>query len=225
MEKMAKKKQKQKPPKKSSMTLIYVAAALVVIAALAVYISYKPAAETPPEKLPSTGEYLKLNKPTTYEPGKVRIIEFLKFDCSHCYDLHKNLPQLLEKYGDNVNITYVPIIWQGQSTKSIEAYIIAEQMGKGEEMQDALFTAEFSKGMDIMGSIPALENVASGIGLGTDFNARLEGNDARNAALANLNLMRDYDVQGTPTLIINGNLMVNPPTAENLDKIISSLLS
>ncbi len=218
--------------KKSKLTLVYIGLAVLVIAALMLLV----AQEKPLEKLPTAGEYVKLNMPTSYEPGKVKIIEFLKFDCSHCYDLHKNMPQLLEKYGDNVTITYVPVVWQGQgqSTKSIEAYIIAEYMGKGEEMRDALFKAKFIEEMDVMESTLALENVAenvaASIGVEEDFNAQefnaqLEGNDARKDALANLELMTKYGVQGTPTVIINGNILVNPPTITNLDTVIGSLLT
>jgi thiol:disulfide interchange protein DsbA len=188
--------------------------------------------EKPVEKFPAAGGYKQLSFPATYEPGKVKIIEFLKFNCPFCYMLHTNLPQILEKYGDNVTITYVPIVWPGESTKTIDAYIIAEQMGKGKEMQDALFNEAAAEGLTngnenliMMNSVPTLERVAASIGLGSDFNAKLEGNLASNATNANLQLMNKYGVQSTPTIIINGNLLVNPPTAANLDTVLSSLLS
>ncbi len=228
---MAKKKPRP-PPKKSNRTMIYAGIAVVFIAALAVY--FFAASEKPLEKLPSEGNYKKLPYDTTYEPGKVKLMEFMKFDCPHCYDLHKAMPQILKKYGDNVTITYVPVIFPGQSTKSIEAYIIANQTGKGEEMQDALFNEAYAEMLNrsvigtnlmVMESVPTLESVAASIGLGSDFNAKLEGNDARNAANANLQLMNKYGVLGTPTIIINGNIQVDPSTAENLDTVISSLLS
>ncbi len=238
---MAKKKQKQ-PEKKSNPAIVYAALALLVIAALVGFISLNKAPEKAPEKpiekLPAVGEFKKLDKPTTYEAGKVKIMEIMKFDCPHCYDLHKNMPQLLKKYGDNVTITYVPIVWPKQSTKSIEAYIIAEEMGKGEEMQDALFEsqalyqAKSQNGMDIMESVPAIEIVAARVGLGADFNTKLESGYARNAALENLKIMREYDVDnpdpkigGTPQVIINGNLKVVHEPISNLDTVIGSLLS
>ena len=204
---MAKKKRAQ--PEKKSYTLIYAGLAVLVLAAVALYLSSNSAPAQPDIFQP--------------EPGKVKIVEFLKFDCSHCYDLHKEMPQILQKYGDKVQIMYVPIVWQGQSTKSIEAYIIAEQMGKEEEMQDALFTAKFVKGMDIMESSLALETVASSIGLGADFKSKLEGNDGRKGALSNLALMNKYGVQATPTVFINGKPII--PTPTNIDTNISSMLN
>ena len=136
---MAKKKQKL-PEKKSGIQTIHIILALLVISALAIYFLNSGGNNS--DKLPADN-FKKLK--TTIEPGKVKIIEFLNFGCTHCYDLRKDMPQLLKKYGDKVEIKYIPIIFPKQSTKSIEAYLIAEQMGKGEEMRDALFDAKFDK--------------------------------------------------------------------------------
>src|SRR5659263_402828 len=174
---MAKKKQRL-PEKKSGLKTIHIILALLVISALAIY--FLNSGGKGPENLPDDN-YKKLN--TTIETGKVKIIEFLNFGCSHCNDLRKNMPQLRQKYGAKVEITYIPINFVSlkQSTKSVEAYIIAEQMGKGDEMLDALFDAKFDKGMDILESTIAIETVAASIGLGSDFNQKLLISAYRNA--------------------------------------------
>ncbi len=224
---MAKKKKQKLPAKKSNLTLVYAGVAVVVVVALVLFFLSTSPAENPL----TTQERVKLNFSTTYEPGKVKITEFMKFDCPHCYDLHNELPQLLEKYGNNVTITYVPIIFPGQSTKSIEAYIIAEQMGKGKEMQDALFNEAhvemlnrevIGSNLKVMESVPALESVAASIGLGADFNAKLEKNDAMGAARVNLEYMNKYGVDSTPTILVNGKKIGS--TAADLDASLSSLL-
>ncbi len=214
---MAKKKQKI-PEKKSGLRTIHIILALLVILALGIYLLNTG------EKTPAiAGKYSKLNNPSTSEPGKVKIMEFLNFNCGHCYELKKSMPPLLQKYGNKVEITYIPINFSKQSTKSVEAYIIAKQMGKGDEMYDALFTARFEKNMDIMESTIAIETVASGIGLGPDFNQKFESGAAAKEALDNLKLANDYHIDGTPTVIINGNLVVEP-AIENLDMVIGSIL-
>lgn len=218
---MAKKKKQNLPAKKSNKTIIYVGIAVVFIAALAIYFT-----SNPPQKP------LDIPQVTFQpEPGKVKVVEFMKFDCPHCYDLHQELPRILEKYGSNVTITYVPIIFPGQTTKSIEAYIIADQMGKGREMQDALFNEAHTEMLNgkvignnliVMESVPTLESVAARIELGADFNAKLEGGVAKNAALSNLALMNKYGVDSTPTLFVNGKQIGS--TAAELDASLSSLL-
>jgi thiol:disulfide interchange protein DsbA len=201
---------RKQPEKKNCNKLIYAVFAVLILAAAGLYFSSISASDNKQD----------IFQPT--EPGKVKIVEFLKFDCIHCYNLHKELPGILKKYGDNVSIAYVPIVFPGQSTKSIEAYLISEQMGKGEEMKDALFTAKFVNGMDIMENSPAIETVASSIGLGADFNSKLEGNEAKKAAQSNLALMNKYNIQGTPTVYINGKQIIPIPT--NIDTNISSML-
>jgi protein-disulfide isomerase len=217
---MAKKKKQKLPEKKSNKTIIYLGLAVLFIAAVAIYFT-----STPPQTPQNTTQ--DIFQPA---PGKVKIVEFLKFNCPFCYNLHTNLPQILEKYGDNVTITYVPIVWPGrESTKSIEAYIIADQMGKGKEMQDALFNEAAAEGLTqgkedlmVMDNVQTLEKVAASIGLGADFNAKLEGGDAKDAALSNLALMAKYNVDSTPTIFVNGKRIGS--TANDLDKSLSSLL-
>lgn len=219
---MAKKKQKvpERKSKKSNRTIVYVILAVLFIAAVAIYFT-----STPPQTPQNTTQ--DIFQPA---PGKVKIVEFLKFNCPFCYNLHTNLPQILEKYGDNVTITYVPIVWPGESTKSIEAYIIADQMGKGKEMQDALFNEAAAEGLTqgkedlmVMDNVQTLEKVAASIGLGADFNKKLEGGDAKDAALSNLALMAKYNVDSTPTIFVNGKRIGS--TANDLDTSINATIS
>lgn len=216
---MAKKKQKM-PEKKSGLKTIHFILALFVISALVMYVWNS--GENSSDKQ-QADNFTKLN--TTIEPGKVKIIEFLNFGCSHCNDLRKKMPQVLQKYGDKVEITYIPINFPTlkQSTKSVEAYIIAREMGKGDEMLDALFEAGFEKGMDIMESTIALETVAASIGIGQDFNQKLESGAMKNAALSNLRLANDYNILGTPSIIINGKIQENY-SITNIDNVIGSIL-
>jgi thiol:disulfide interchange protein DsbA len=233
---MAKKKPKPLPPKKSNLTLIYAGIAVLVIAALAIYLSASPAPENP-GKLPSAGKFVKLDKPSTYEPGKVKITEFLKFNCGHCYALNQTLPVIKQKYGNKLEITYKPMLWRSVPQelpfrKSIEAYILAERMGKGEEMKNALFKALFVDKKDLTSEI-VLDDIATSIGLGNEFATALKNGDAKDEAEADITLAESFQVDETPTVIINGNLKVNPSMtnedmaamADNLDKIINSLLS
>ena len=226
---MAKKKRAPTPQKKSNNTMIYAGIALLVIIAAFAYISLNRPTEfltdaySFEDQIPSqnTSAYSSLDVNPS-EPGKVRIVEFMKFDCSHCNDLHKEMPQILKNYGEKVEIIYVPISFEGQSLKSIEAYLIAKEMGKGKEMRDALFKAKFGESnRDVMGSILVLKDVAASIGLGPDFNSKLDSGYAEKAALKNNAYAGMYKIQGTPTVLINGKEVKIP----DINASISSILS
>jgi thiol:disulfide interchange protein DsbA len=225
---MSKKKRAPTPPKKSNNTMIYAGIALLVIIAAAAYISLNRPTEflidaySFEDQIPaqSTGAYSSLDVNPS-EQGKVKIVEFMKFDCSHCYNLNKEMPQILKNYGDRVEIIYVPISFEGQSIKSIEAYLIAKEMGKGKEMRYALFSAKFESNRDVMGSMSVLKEVAASIGLGPDFNSKLESGYAEKAALKNNAYAGMYMIKGTPTVLINGK-EVNVP---DINATISSILN
>jgi thiol:disulfide interchange protein DsbA len=224
---MAKKKRVPTPPKKSNHTMMYAGIALLVIITAFAYISSNRPTEfltdaySFEDQIPSqsTGAYSLLDVNAS-EQGKVRIVEFMKFDCSHCNDLHKEMPGILKNYGEKVEIIYVPISFEGQSVKSIEAYLIAKKMGKGKEMRDALFKAKFENNRDVMGSMLVLKEVAASIGLGPDFNSKLENGYAEKAALKNNAYAGMYKIKGTPTVLINGK-EVNVP---DINAAISSIL-
>jgi protein-disulfide isomerase len=222
------KKKSAPPQKKSNKTMIYAGIALIVIIAAAAYISLDRPTEfltdaySFEDQIPaqSTGAFSSLDVNSS-EQGKVKIVEFMKFDCSHCYNLNKEMPHILKNYGDRVEIIYVPISFKGQSIKSIEAYLIAKEMGKGKEMRDALFMAKFESNMDVMESTSVLKDVAASIGLGPDFNSKLERGYAEKAALQNNAYAGMYMIKGTPTVLINGK-EVNVP---DINATISSILS
>jgi thiol:disulfide interchange protein DsbA len=242
---MAKKKQKI-PEKKASMTWVYVGIAVLVIAGLAVYIysGSNPDKNTNTSsgndlkgKVPTAGKFGTMNKPGTYEPGKVKITEFLKFNCGHCNTLNSLMPALKKKYGDRLEITFKPMLWKGVKgdpafKKSIEAYILAERMGKGEEMKDALFKAMFVDNKDLTSELQ-LGEIGKSVGLGDEFITALKNGDATEEADANIKLSESIPVDETPTIIINGNFKVAPSMtnedttlmANNLDTIINSLLN
>ena len=226
-----------KPEKKSSLTMIYAGLAVLLIAAVFLYFSAGTGPEEPREKLPASGKFVKLNKQGTYEPGKVKITEFLKFNCGHCYQLNPQMSSLKQKYGDRVEITYKPMLWRtvpqdSGFRKSIEAYILAERMGKGGEMMDALFNAVFVDKKDVT-SEAVLDDIARSVGLGDEFATALRNGEAKDEAEENIRLAESYQVDETPTIVVNGNLKVTPTLvngdmtamANNLDAITGSLLS
>ncbi|HDH06515.1 MAG TPA: hypothetical protein ENH01_12565 [Nitrospirae bacterium] len=140
-----------------------------------------------------------------FDGKQVEITEFLSFYCGHCYKFEKSIPVIKGNFPKKIKWKIVPVYWGNGSPKPGEAYFLAEEAGKGEEMKKALFRALFIERRDI-GNIEVLEDIGSKIGLGFDFSRRLRAGDkARDVGEAIL-LQKEYGVNETPTLIIAGNL-------------------
>lgn len=147
-----------------------------------------------------------------YDGKTVEVMEFLSFYCGTCYEFEKSIPAIKGNFPKKLKWKLVPVYWGNGSPKPGEAYFLAEEAGKGEQMQKALFKAHFVDKKDI-GSVEVLESIGAQIGMGFDFSMKLRsGAKAQEAAKA-LAMAREYRIEETPTLIIAGNIATNPHAA------------
>ncbi|MFQ5887900.1 MAG: DsbA family protein [Candidatus Hydrothermarchaeales archaeon] len=202
-------------------------ASIVILLVIVIGYSYLGSrAKTPPadaEKI--QGEFVLVeNKANTHEAGKVKMLEFFDFYCSHCYLLHKAMPPLKNKYGEKLEITPVGFPLRPRSFLPLEAYELALDQGKGEEMMDAIFAAIHEDKRDVS-DVETLKGIAEGIGLnGQEFEEGLESGTKRSKINSNLALGNSYGLKGTPTLILDGQIKATNNSPENIDTIIKSLL-
>ncbi len=145
----------------------------------------------------------------SFDGEQVEIIEFLSFYCGHCYHFERSIPIIKGNFPKQIKWRTVPIFWGNGSPKPGEAYFIAVDEGKGDQMKKALFEAVFVEKQDI-GNIEVLENIGMKIGLGFDFSTKLRGGEKATAAREALDMARAYGVNETPSLIIANNIRTSP---------------
>ncbi|MBI5097619.1 MAG: DsbA family protein [Nitrospirae bacterium] len=163
-----------------------------------------------------------------FDGEKVEVIEFFSFYCGHCYEFEKSILIIKGNFPKKIQWKNVPVYWGKGSSKPGEAYLLAEDEGKGEQMKRALFEALFIEKRDIS-DISVLESIGAKLELGFDFSRRLRAGDKEKEANAALIMMKTYSVEGTPALIIAGNLKVVPGQThdafrDNTITILNSIL-
>ncbi len=160
----------------------------------------------------------------SFDGKQVEIIEFLSFYCMHCYHFEKAIPVIKGNFPKRIKWTTVPIYWGSGSPKPGEAYFLAVEAGKGEEMKKALFEAALVDKRDI-GNIEVLDDIGMKIGLGFDYSRRLRaGEKAKEVGEAVLKSTA-YKIDETPSLIIAGNLKTNPGMFEgNVDLLRENVI-
>lgn len=156
------------------------------------------------------GVYDKLNDAKFSFDGKqVEVIEFLSFYCGHCYNFEKAIPVIKGNFPKKIKWKTVPVYWGSGSPKPGEAYLLAEEAGKGEDMKKALFHAVFVDKRDI-GDIEVLNNLGIKIGLGFDYSRRLRAGEKAKEVGEAILMSKAYNIEETPSLIIAGNLKTTP---------------
>lgn len=191
-------------------------------------VGYCLAADLMDEYLSVPGSYIFVRRaPEGTQPDRLVMTVFEDFMCPACYRAATDLfPSLKDKYGEKLAIRFLgfPFIHQ-ESRLAARAHAVARELGFGDEMQKALFSAHFEQQIDIA-SKEGIAKVADSIGLAPELLLTQLENDGGNAELEHtLTQANSYQVDGTPTLIFDGWIKVTDLSTNNLEQIINGLLA
>ena len=155
--------------------------------------------------------------------AKVILIEYSDFECPACRSYYPILRQLFTEFGDRATFVYRHFPLSGIHPNAEFAARAAEaagKQGKFWEMHDLLFQkqAEWSKVADI---VPVFKNYTALLGIDTeqfekDFNSR-EVKDFVSSQKAHASSL---GFPGTPTFVLNGEVIDNPSSIEQFRSII-----
>jgi protein-disulfide isomerase len=155
------------------------------------------------------------------EDAKVTIVEFSDFECPYCSRAANTGHQLREKYGQKVRFVFrqFPLSFHKTSKKASEASLAAHAQGKFWEFHDLLFKNQKKH------DAASLEGYAKKVGLDVaTFKKALAENKYSAAVDADMKLGKEVNVQGTPTMFLNGKRVKNPTDLAGLSKDIDRLL-
>ena len=130
------------------------------------------------------------------------VVEFYDYSCGYC---HRLFPELNEVMANNkdIKVVFKPLAFVSQySDYAARAALAAAEQGKFVEMHNALFTVEGPLDED------KINEVAGKIGLDVEkLKADAKGEKIDGIMNANNTLAGNIQVNGVPTLILNGELL------------------
>jgi protein-disulfide isomerase len=151
----------------------------------------------------------------------VTLIEFSDFQCPFCAQTTPLIEQVMAAYPKNLRFVYKQFPLEQihpNALNAAKASVAARNQGKFWEMHDELF--KISRDL-------TLENIrakARAIGLDMKkFDADMNSPATEKAVQEDLALGRSVDVQGTPTLFVNGKRVMNR-SLDNLKAMIDDEL-
>jgi protein-disulfide isomerase len=153
--------------------------------------------------------------------AKVQIVEFSDFQCPYCSRAATVVHQIKEKYGDRVRFTFrqFPLPMHPNARAAAEAALAANTQGKFWEFHDRLFKNQGQ--LDRAG----LEEQAKQAGLNmVAFKKSLDDHKFAAAIDSDVKLGEQAQVQGTPSMFINGARVQNPTSFEAVAEMIEAAL-
>lgn len=155
------------------------------------------------------------------ENATVKIVEFSDFECPYCSRAATVVHQIREKYGNKVRFVFrqFPLPMHPNAHVAAEAALAANAQGKFWEFHDELFKNQQALGR------PQLEEHAKKTGLNVaEFKKSLDDKKFGEQVDADMKLGEKVQVQGTPTMFINGARVENPTDFTALASLIDAAL-
>ena len=177
------------------------------------------------EQLPGDYQVIKGER-SLHTPGKVLLLEFADFYCPHCHLFEKVVTSQLQKeFGERLEVRLVgfPVI-RGKLSTAFEMYEQARVMGKGSEMKEVLFRTIHKEKIHIFDrGLRSL--LLREVGLdGNAFEAGLASGEPYKALEKSRAWGERIKVKHTPTVVLDGNLLVSNLKIDNLRTLINGIL-
>lgn len=170
-------------------------------------------------------DYTLVNPPQATSSGKkIEVLEFFFYGCSHCFKLHPFLSAWEKKKPKDVELVYVPTIFNTGWESMARTFYALESLGQQKRLDEDLYTAWNVNNMDLSDAAKATEFVVQH---GVD---RKQFSDAYNAFSTESKLMRSkqmsqsYGLRGTPTLIVDGKYLITGLHPADAIKVLDALI-
>jgi protein dithiol oxidoreductase (disulfide-forming) len=154
-------------------------------------------------------DYKLMNPPQPTTSGKkIEVLEFFSYGCIHCYHLHPYMEAWEKRAAKDVELQYVPVIFNESAEPMARAFYALDAMGLRKKMHDALFKAMFDQHADFSDEKSITEFVAQ---KGVDrakFAAAYNSFSLQSRIARSNQLTQSYRIMGTPTVVVDGKYVI-----------------
>lgn len=145
--------------------------------------------------------------------GKVEVIEFFWYGCSHCYDFEPELSSWVKRQPKGVVFKRVPVAFRDDFMPHSQLFYALEAMGKGDALNEKVMYAMHKENKRLLNETEIADWVASqGINRNT-FLATYRSFAVISKARAAKQMAEAYRIDGVPTIVMQGKYVTSPSIA------------
>jgi predicted DsbA family dithiol-disulfide isomerase len=153
----------------------------------------------------------------------VQLLEFADFQCPACARFESSVTLIRSKFPNSIAITlaHFPLEHHSLAVDAARAAECAEKQGRFNEIRTVLF-----EGQKNFGSIPWVEFARlAGVPDSIQFDECVHDTHAIERVQEGRRLGERFGVNATPTIIVNGWKLPQPPTVDQLEAIVDNILA
>lgn len=161
----------------------------------------------------------------THSGDKIEVLEFFFYGCSHCYHLHPQITAWEKKMPKDVTLQFVPVIFRDSWEAMARTFYALEAMGMERRLHDELFNA-WNVENQVLTEESDVEDFVAKHGIDRSKFAAAFNSFAVNSKVARANqMMRDYGIRGTPTLIVDGKYVITGLTPDATIQVLNEVIA
>lgn len=170
-------------------------------------------------------DYTMLNPAQPAATNKIEVQEFFFYQCIHCFHLHPLLAKWEKTKSADVEMNYVPVMFQPAAEPLAYTFYALETMGKLQKLDDEIYQAVQVK----QANLYDLNSISEFVGnYGVDKNKFAENYNSFAVATKIKHakqMMRTYNIEGTPTLIVDGRFVITGLQPEDTMRVLGELIA
>ncbi|KUM04012.1 thiol:disulfide interchange protein DsbA/DsbL [Chromobacterium subtsugae] len=159
-------------------------------------------------------------------PKKVEVIEFFSYHCIHCYDDDPAFQAWAGKLPADVSFRKEQIVWQKSMEGFARMFATFNATGTFDKLHRPAFDAQIKQRIDLSNPEQFTKWVKLQKGVDSGKLLQTYNSFGINAQVARATkITRDYQIQGTPTVIVNGKYVVTTSTPERMIVVMNELIA
>lgn len=158
-------------------------------------------------------------------PGKIEVIEFFSYACSHCFDMHPKIDKWAASLPANVSFVRVPVAFgRREWGVLVRTFYALESLGELQRLDSAIFSAIHREGVRLTDETRMTQWLAQqGVPAGK-FSAAFNSQQTTEKALRAEQMSYDYKVSGTPSVVVGGKYVASGRTHDQTLSVASQLI-
>lgn len=157
----------------------------------------------------------------TEDGTRHEVVELFWYGCSHCFDFEPYIKQWKKEKPEDVDFIRVPAIFSARWEQHARAYYALEIMGELDKAHDLLFNGIHEQGRNLHD----LDSIARYLAAHDIDEAKFRENFASFAVETKISrvkqLIRQYQVTGVPSIIIDGKYKTSASEAGGYSQLIT----
>ncbi|UTH76584.1 thiol:disulfide interchange protein DsbA/DsbL [Chromobacterium sp. IIBBL 290-4] len=160
------------------------------------------------------------------DPKKVEVIEFFSYHCIHCYDDDATINAWAKKQAKDVSFRKEQIVWQKGMEGFARMFATFKATGTFDKLHGPAFDAQIKQRANLADPEQFTAWIKQQKGVDSAKLLKTYNSFGINAQVARATqITRDYRIEGTPTVIVDGKYVVVTGKPERMTQVMSELIA